>query len=185
MRSKRAIMFLYLAGMLAGLQIRTQAQEAPPSEYQLKAAFLFNFAKFVEWPADVFPEPDSPFVIGILGENPFESDLEHAVKGKAISGHPFVVNQLKTVSELTTCHILFISKSERKRLPEILAALGRASVLTVSEVDRFLQAGGMVNFVLEGNKVRFEINDDAAKRAGLRISSKLLNLAKRSGREGR
>src|SRR5439155_1580041 len=96
MRSKRAIMFLYLAGMLAGLQIRTQAQEAPPSEYQLKAAFLFNFAKFVEWPADVFPEPDSPFVIGILGENPFESDLEHAVKGKAISGHPFVVNQLKT-----------------------------------------------------------------------------------------
>jgi len=185
MRAKQAIIFLCLAGTLAGFEDRAQVPEATPSEYQLKAAFLFNFAKFVEWPAEAFRKRDSALVIGVLGDNPFDSDLERTVQNKTINGHPFTVRQLKALPEVKSCHILFISKSERRRLPEIMTALDAANVLTVSEVDHFLQAGGMVNFVMEGNKVRFEINDEAAKRASLRISSKLLNLAKRSGREGK
>jgi hypothetical protein len=179
----KVVIVTLLGALLAGAAPGTPREEL--SEYQLKAAFLFNFAKFVEWPVEAFRDANSPFVIGVLGENPFETDLEDTVKDKVINGHPFVIKQLKNLSELKTCHILFISKSERRRLPEIIANLGAAPVLTVSEVDRFLQAGGMVNFILEGNKVRFEINDQPAKRAGLRISSKLLNLARHSGREGR
>src|SRR5436190_23014687 len=150
MRAKLTIAFLFISGLVIGLKTGTLAQETPPSEYQLKAAFLFNFAKFVEWPAEAFPEPESRFVIGVLGDNPFGADLEHAVKDKVINGHTFVVKQLKSLSELRSCHILFISKSERRRLPEIMSHLEAASLLTVSEVDRFLQAGGMVNFILEG-----------------------------------
>lgn len=160
-----------------------QAQETPPSEYQLKAAFLYNFAKFVEWPPEAFPEATAPFIIGVLGDNPFGGELARTVNNKTINGHPFTVKEGKAVYELKTCHILFISKSEKKQLPEIMNVLGAASVLTVSEVDRFLRSGGMINFVMEGKKVRFEIHDEAAKRAGLRISSKLMNLARRTGRE--
>ena len=157
------------------------AQEVAPSKYELEAAFLYNFAKFVEWPPEALPAPATPFTIGVIGENPFDDALERTVKkARAVNGHPFVVKSVKALSELKNCHILFISDSERKRLPEILAALQGNSVLTVSEMDRFLQSGGMVRFVMEGNKVRFGINDEAGKRAGLKISSKLLNLAKRT-----
>src|SRR6266571_184198 len=120
-----------------------QAQETPPSEYQLKAAFLYNFAKFVEWPPEAFPEATAPFIIGVLGDNPFGGELARTVNNKTINGHPFTVKEGKAVYELKTCHILFISKSEKKQLPEIMNVLGAASVLTVSEVDRFLRSGGM------------------------------------------
>jgi len=161
-----------------------RSQDQAPSEYQVKAAFLYNFTKFVEWPASAFPEASTPFTIGIIGENPFGGELERAVKNKDVGGHRFAVKEIKSLSELKSCHILFISKSERRRLAEILAAVGSAPVLTVSETDRFLQAGGLINFLLEGNKVRFEISDPAAKSAGLKISSKLLHLARRPNREG-
>ena len=160
------------------------AQEAAPSEFQLKAAFIYNFAKFVEWPADAFPAPDAPFVMGIIGDNPFDDTLGQTVLNKQINGHPFRVIQFKTLADLKSCHILFVSLSERKRLAEILRPLRGASVLTVSDLDHFLPAGGMIQFLMEGKKVRFAINDVAAKEAGLRISSKLLNLAKRPEREG-
>ncbi len=160
------------------------AQQAPPSEYQLKAAFLYNFAKFVEWPPEAFPDPATPFTIGIIGQDPFSGDLERTVKAKTARGHPFAIKQIKSLSELKTCQILFVCASERKRLPDILTALGDASVLTVSELERFMQSGGMINFLMEGHKVRFEINDAAARRVGLRISSKLLSLAGRTAKEG-
>jgi len=162
-----------------------QAQGAAPSEFQLKAAFIYNFAKFVEWPADAFPAPDSPFVIGIIGDNPFDDILGQTVLNKQINGHPFRVIRFKTLADLKSCHILFIGVSERKRLAEILRSIRGASVLTVSDLDHFLPAGGMIQFLMEGNKVRFAINDTAAKAAGLRISSKLLNLAKRPEREAK
>jgi len=155
------------------------AQDPQPSEYQLKAAFLYNFAKFVEWPAAALPQNGSPFVIGILGENPFNDDLKKTVAGKKILDHPITVVPLPNITAATNCHILFISSSEKNRLPEIFQTLGQASVLTVGEMERFTQAGGIVNFVREGNKIRFEISDDAAKRAGLKISSKLLSLSVR------
>ena len=155
-------------------------QESQPSEYRLKAAFLFNFAKYVEWPAAAFPDKTSPLIIGVLGKSPFDGDLEQTIRNKTINGRPLQIKEIRhSVTEAASCHILFICTSEKKRLPEIFRGLRDAHVLTVGETDRFTQTGGMINFVPEGNKIRFEINDDAAKKAGLKISSKLLNLALR------
>jgi len=158
------------------------AQEAQPSEYQVKAAFLFNFAKFVEWPPESFAKETSPLVIGILGDNPFGGDLERTVQNKTINNRPLVIEQLHSSAEATNCQVLFISTSEKKRLPEIFNGLRGASVLTVSETDGFTEAGGMINFVWEGKKIRFEINNDAARKAKLKINSKLLSLAFHSAR---
>ena len=153
------------------------AQESPPSEYQLKAAFLFNFAKFVDWPPEAFTSTNAPMVIGILGEDPFGPDLENTIHNKSIAGRAIVHKRVTSLAEARSCHILFISSSEKKRLPEIFGNLRGASVLTVSETDTFTELGGMINFVMEGKKIRFQINDDAAKSAGLKISSKLLGVA--------
>jgi hypothetical protein len=158
-----------------------RAQPTQPSEYQIKAAFLFNFAKFVEWPATALPRPTSPLVIGLLGPTPFGEDLARTIRGKSIDGHPLVIKEFSGPAEVTNCHILFISTSEKKRLPEILAALKGASVLTVGETERFAESGGMINFFLEGTKIRFQINQDAASQVGLKISSKLMSLASRPG----
>ena len=181
----RPVQPLLLAALALRILAPAQAQESPPSEFQLKAAFIYNFAKFVEWPPNAFPAPNSPFVIGIIGDNPFDETLSQTIQNKQINGHPFRVVQFKSLAEVTNCHILFIGLSERKRLAEILRAVRGSSVLTVSDLDHFLTAGGMINFLMEGNKVRFAISDVAAREAGLRISSKLLNLAKRPEREGK
>jgi hypothetical protein len=148
-----------------------------PSEYQLKAAFLFNFGKFIEWPADSFAKDDAPMVIGVLGNDPFHGDLEKIILNKTINQHPFVVKKLETAAEASHCQIVFISASENKKLADIFRELRGASVLTVSDTAGFIEAGGMINFVLEENKIRFEINNTAAKQAKLKISSKLLGLA--------
>jgi hypothetical protein len=157
----------------------SRAQESPPTEYQLKAAFLLNFAKFVEWPPTAFAGANSPMILGILGENPFGDVLERTIRDKTISNHPLVVKEFHSSAEATNCHILFISTSEKARLPEILAGLRGASVLTVGETDRFTETGGMINLFRQGNKIRFQINEAAAKGVGLKISSKLLSLAAR------
>lgn len=175
----RATAILSLACLLLSGASLARAQESQPSEYQLKAAFLYNFAKFVEWPPTVLPQNSSPFIIGILGENPFNDELKKSVVGKKILDHPISVVSFPNAKEATNCHILFICTSEKKRLPEIFQALGNANVLTVGETERFIESGGVINFTREGNKIRFEISDDAAKRAGLKISSKLLSLAVR------
>jgi hypothetical protein len=154
-----------------------RAQEAQPTEYQIKSAFLFNFAMFVEWPERAFAARTSPFVIGVLGENPFHDDLARTVQNKKIDDHPLLVREILLLTEATNCHLLFISASEKKRWPEIFQSLQGTSVLTVSEVDRFTQSGGMINFVLQGTKIRFQINKDAATAAGLKVSSKLMNLS--------
>lgn len=154
-----------------------RAQDSQPSEYQLKAAFLFNFAKFVEWPPRAFASDTSPIVVGVLGQNPFGADLESTVQNKAINNRPFTIKEFRSAAEATNCHILFISTSEKEHLPEILEPLQGASVLTVSESPNFIESGGIINFVREGNKIRFQVSDEAAKRAGLKISSKLLSLA--------
>lgn len=171
------ILHLSMALLLGAEDVR--APEAQPTEYQLKAAFLFHFAKFVEWPADAFKETSSPLVIGVLGDSPFGDDLEKTVRGKKLNDHPLAVQAFRSAGEVTNCHILFISTSERPRMPEIFQGLGRSSVLTVGETERFTESGGMINFVMEGNKIRFQINNVAAKQAGLKISSKLLSLALR------
>ena len=171
-----------LAALISLRSALTRAQEKAPSEYQLKSAFIYHFAKFVEWPPEAFAAPTSPFIIGIIGDNPFGDLLPQAVQKKDINGHPFAVKEFKTLSELRGCHILFISQSERKRVGEILRAVRGEAVLTVSELEQFLTAGGMIQLIMEDNKVRFAISNSSAKQAGLRISSKLLNLAKRPER---
>ncbi len=153
-----------------------QAPTPASREYAIKAAFLFNFAQFVEWPTNVFAEADSPFVIGVLGANPFGKSLEEIVRGESIRGHPVQVRYLRADEPIADCTALFISQSENARLEAILQSLERKPVLTVSDVERFARRGGMIRFVNQQNKIRFTINPEAAKNAGLSLSSKLLRL---------
>jgi len=153
------------------------AQESQLSEYRVKAAFLFNFAKFVEWPPESFSDDTSQVVIGIFGGNPFGTDLTQTIQNKTINSHPLAVRQMRSLNEITNCHILFVSASETSRLNEILETVRGKSILTVGENEGFSQSGGMISFVWEGKKIRFQINEEVAKNAKLKISSKLLSLA--------
>jgi hypothetical protein len=156
---------------------RIFAQQAA-SEYEVKAAYLFNFLKFVEWPADMSPSPSGKWVIGVVGVSPFGDELAQVVSGKVVQGHELQVKNFQAAEDVRTCHILFISDSERKRIPAILTALSSSSVLTVGDMDNFTRAGGMIQFVMEDGRVRFVIDVGAASRARLKISSKLLSLAR-------
>ena len=147
------------------------------SEYEVKAAFLFNFAKFVEWPANAFATTNSPIVIGILGKNVFGENLQKTIRDRKVNNRSFQFRNFESAADATNCHILFISASEKDDYPNIVSTLRNASVLTVSEADGFLKAGGMINFLFEDNNIRFQISDEAAKKARLKISSKLLSLA--------
>ena len=140
----------------------------------MKAVFLFNFAQFVEWQPDAFPNPTAPLVIGILGTDPFGNYIDEAVNGEKVNDRAIVIRRFSSVADVGTCQILFISGSEQADLPQILAALKGRSILTVSDMDQFSHDGGMIRFVMEKNKVRLRINNEAARSAGLRISSKLL-----------
>ena len=146
-------------------------------EYQVKAVFLFNFAQFVEWPPESFADAAAPFVIGVLGTDPFGSTLEGAVRGETLNGRSFVIERYRSVTEVRHCQILFISRSEAAHIEEIGVALAGQSILTVSDVEGPAQHGVMIRFIAENNRIRLRINVDAAKAAGLSISSKLLRPA--------
>jgi hypothetical protein len=146
-------------------------------EYQVKAAFLYNFAKFVEWPALTFKADKDPLRICVLGQNPFGNALVEGVGGKTVVGRSLAVSDISDVSQGADCQILFIGSSERKRLRAIFADLRMTGILTVGETEGFATQGGIVNFKLEDGRVRLEINIEAASQAKLRISSKVLNLA--------
>jgi len=154
-----------------------QAQVAL-TEYQVKAAYLFNFLKFVEYPNDSFADPLAPIVIGVVGDDPFGSALPQVVTGKTVQGRDLVIRNYRDGEELRGAHILFISASEKKRLPMIFSNLHGSSVLTVADMEGFLDAGGMIQFLNENDRVRFAINLDATTQARLKLSSKLLSLAK-------
>ena len=168
---------VWLLGCWFAMGFPSRAQDSGPTQYQIKAAFLYNFVKFVEWPAQAYAGPISPTVIGVLGENVFGDDLEKTLRNKVINHHPLEFKKFDSVGEVTNCHVLFISASERRHFPEILGALRDRSILTVSDSERFLQDGGMINFIIVDRRVRFQINNDPAKKAGLILSSDLLNLA--------
>ena len=146
-------------------------------EYQVKAAFLYNFVKFVEWPPQVFKSPTDRIGICILGQDLFGGALDDAVRGKTFEGRMFVVPRISEVRQAGGCQILFVSASESKRVQAILAELEASSILTVGETEGFAAQGGVIDFRLEAGKVRFRVNVDAAERARLKISSKLLSLA--------
>ncbi len=151
------------------------------SEYLIKAGFIFNFAKFVEWPPTTFAQPDSPIVIGILGTDPFGTIIDHIVQDKKIGGRGFVVKRLKWGAEakdLRECKILFVGASERAHIDELVQIVKFLPILTVGETPGFAEHGGVIRFVVEDNRVRFEVNVDAARQGGLTISSRLLTLAR-------
>ncbi len=167
-----------LALLAAAALLAPPARAARPAdfEYGVKAAFLFNFAKFVDWPAAAFPEPR--FNLCVLGDDPFGRVLDDVVANESIDGRPIVVQRGARLAELKGCHILFVSRAERERQREILGMLRNGSVLTVGDADGFLADGGMISFFLEANKVRFEVNRAAVDKSPLKMSSKLLRVAR-------
>jgi hypothetical protein len=170
---------VWLAAVFAAQLLRggiVLAQNGGFSEYQVKAAFLYNFGKFVEWPTNDFASTNTPLLIGVYGENPFGNDLAGVVQGRNIGGHP-VVARLVSLNELKGCQILFIAQSEQKNIRKILQALDGAGVLTVTENMDSFQSGIMINFIVLDDRIRFEINNTAAEKVGLKLSSKLLMLA--------
>ena len=171
----------WLAVWLAvgAVAIPTAAQDSsgPGLEYQIKATFIYNFAKFVEWPVDR-PNADGPILVGIYGKDPFGATLDQALRGKTVNGRVLEAHRLTGLQQVKQYHILFISSAEKKHLGQILSAVGDGSVVTVGETENFAQQGGMVNFVRKDNSVGLEINVSAAGRARIRISSKLLKLAR-------
>ena len=176
MRSCAIAMFTSMF-FLINMEREAFAQNKLPSEYQIKAAFLFNFAKFVEWPSKSLIDDKSPITIAVLGNNVFDNSLEKTVQGKFVDEHPLAVKFIHSELEATNCQILFISPSEKGKVAEVLKTLKGSSTLTISELDGFIQSGGMINFVVEGTKVRFQINREATTLAGLRVSSKLISIA--------
>jgi hypothetical protein len=168
---------LLLTAALLAAPGRAAWTQPAVSESDIKAAFLYNFTKFVEWPSAAFADARSPLKICVLGEDPFGKTLR-ALMDEEVGGRPLSLLRLDNLSNPAACHVLFISRSEKKRLPQILASLDDAPVLTVGDTPEFFEQGGIINFILEGSKVRFEINQEAAERAGIKISSKLLALAR-------
>lgn len=154
------------------------AQSASVTEYQVKAAFLFHFAEFVDWPPGALGNAGDSFLICVVGEDPFHGDLESTIQGKVIAARTVRVRHVKQVQEAQGCHVLFIGKTEFKVTSPLAATLRNMPVLTVGESDNFLQSGGIIRFCMEEQKVRFEINQEAADAANLKISSRLLLLAK-------
>lgn len=160
----------------------TAAAAATPTESQLKAVFLFNFAQFVEWPPEAFETAQTPFAICVLGKDPFGADLDEAVRGEAVMGRPLIVKRHTDVEELGACHILYVGGAELATLRPRLAGLERRSTLVVSDA---VQPGVMIGFVKERHRLRLRINLAAANGAGLNISSKLLRIADVVGPAGR
>src|SRR3989442_1967878 len=151
------------------------------SEYLIKAGFIYNFAKFVEWPTATFAQPDSPIVIGVLGTDPFGNLIDRIVENKKIGARGLVVKRLKwnaDLKDLKECKILFVGSSEKERLDDLLQIVKSVPILTVGETPGFAERGGVIRFVVEDNRVRFEINVEAAHQADLTISSRLLTLAR-------
>ena len=153
------------------------AESRSDREYRIKAAFLYNFAKFTEWPADKFSDETAPMILCVIGVDPFGSVLENTVVTKKIKGRSIIVNRTATADNLRACHVLFVSSSEWNNLPEIVESLSGAAVLTTGDMDQFAKRGGIIKLTKKGNKIRFEINPKAAERAGVKLSSYLLSLA--------
>jgi len=153
------------------------AQSSKPTEYQVKAAYLYNFGRFVEWPAKVSAAKDGLFTICVLGQDPFGPILNAVLANETIAGKNVVTEKIPKPEDAVKCQILFISSSEESQLKHILATLDSASVLTVSDLPQFSRRGGMVQFILEGTRVRFEVNLSPTEHAGLTLSSELLKLA--------
>jgi hypothetical protein len=146
-------------------------------EHQIKAAFVYNFTKFIEWPAQSFPDANAPIIIGVLGETPFATELEQLVRDRKVNGHTILVKRIQSVAEAASTHLLFVSATEDAQLASLRAALESRPIVTVGESSSFAQSGGTITFILQDDKVRFEISTATAEQTGLRISAQLQKLA--------
>jgi len=166
-----------IALVVATCVIAGNGQARVLNEYEAKAAFLFNFVKFIEWPSQAFADDSSPLIIGVVGDDRSSVLIEQMINGKTANGRRLVVKRFSSSKTLTYCHMVFMRASERDRIRQTLAAAGPGS-LTVGETEGFAQGGGIINFIVVGGKLRLEINQASAERAGLKISAKLLSLAR-------
>jgi hypothetical protein len=155
-----------------------RADHQTASESSVKSAFLYKFTHFVDWPPESLGSPGDPLAMCVMGRDELTEVLEHAVDGRSAQNHPLVVRRIESAREARECHLLFIGWSKLDKIQEVLGELGQRPTLTVGDVKGFASRGGMINLMREGRKLRFEINRRAAERAGIRLSSQLLKLAK-------
>ena len=174
--TRKIVVILMLAVIpLAGAS--TENKTKLTREYDLKAAFLFNFTQFVEWPQETFPESGAPIVIGVLGDDPFGKSLDEIVANETVRDRKILVRRCRFLREVATCHVVFISRSEEPHLNDIFEFLDGKSVLTVGDSSEFSRRGGMIGFTVAQNKLQVKINVSVAKAGKLTISSKLLRQA--------
>ena len=179
MLRKFQIVAVCLISIALAFPSRARTADSPDSsENLIKAGFIYNFANLMQWPANAFPKADSPIVIGILGADTFGGTLDEVLGGKKVNGRSFVVKHLKWGMELKDCNIVFVGTSESVHLDEILRLVKGLPILTIGEAPSFARRGGIINFIVVDDKVRFEVNVEAAKQADISISSRLLALAK-------
>jgi hypothetical protein len=143
----------------------------------VKAAFIYNFAQFTAWPDHAFASADAPFVVAVIGQDPFDGALDRIIAGKTVAGHAMVIKHIDSAGEISGIHLLYVPATEDDHLEDIFKAVADQPILTVGETDKFPWAGGTIRFLIEDHKIRFEVNPDSAAKASLRISSKLLSLA--------
>jgi len=158
--------------------LQAPAQGDDESEYRVKLAFLYNFAQFVDWPADAFSDPAEPLTICVAGQDPFQGEIGRGLRGRAAGGHLVEIKKLKHDENPRACQMIFVRAGDRKLASKLLADLKGSNTLTVGEAKGFADLGGVINLVVEDNKLRFEINLRAARQSRLKISSKLLALAR-------
>lgn len=170
----RAIVVVCVAAVIAG----RIARAAEVSEYALKAEFIERFTHFISWPTSAFAGADAPFLICVLGESPFGGYLDQMTAGRSIRERKVRLHQPKEPAEARRCHVLFVARSEKAKLAAILGQTGDKPILTVGDTEGFAQRGVLINFYLDGDKVRFEVNAEAIKKSGLSVSAQLMSLAR-------
>jgi hypothetical protein len=176
-RIGRAASIAAAVALILSLPHVSAGQLAPAREYEIKAGFVFNFAKFISWPKGAFESDTDDLRLEVIGHDPFDGALDRLVAGKMIDSHQVVIVYSSDVSSRRRGHIVFVSGSERKQLPNVIAVLGGAAALTVSDIDQFAEQGGVIGLVAAGQTVKFVINRAAAAKAGLKVAAVLLSLA--------
>ena len=177
-RIRQASFFLITCGLFFNAAPELLSQNDERMEYPVKLAFLYNFTKFIKWPHDSYRDAGTPLRICVAGKDPFSDDLERELQTRTVGGRRVEIKTLKSSDTLQGCHLVFVPAMEEKRAAGIVTRLNGSSTLTVGESAEFTGLGGMINFTVEDNNVHFEVNVDAAERARLQISSKLLILAR-------
>lgn len=173
-------LLLLISTLLTALAAAPPAVRAedPPLELRVKAAFVYNFIQFTQWPADAFADDTAPIVVGILGPDPLKGAMQQAVQGKTVGGREIKVKHGASLQEIGACQVLYVGAAHKDKVPDLLKDLANAPTLTVGETDNMTTSGGIIRFFLEDNRLRFEINLPAAQKRNLQFSSKLLKLAR-------